>query len=137
MQTICSKKSVLLCFLTAVTIGSSSCSLDSGVDCTCEYVPGISLRVLDASTGLPATCNATGWVVQGSYMEQMSNYGNCMLPDSLQDPWMKGAWERPGVYAVIIQKEGYHLWACSNIVVTKNECHVNKIKLEALLKRED
>lgn len=128
---------VLLFISTTVAIGFSSCTSDDSILCTCEYVPGISVKVLDASTGLPATCNAIGWVVQGSYMVEMNNYDDCTLPDSLKYPWMNGAWERPGVYTVIIQKEGYRLWARSNIVVTENDCHVNTIELKALLKRED
>ncbi len=45
------------------------------------------------------------------------------------------AGERAGTYDVTIRRPGYSSFSQTGVVVTKNECHVNPVRLEARLTR--
>ncbi len=125
--------------LAAIFGGALSFSgCDSGpMACTEELVPGVAIRVFDAESGLPAACGATGYLVSDSYSEELVSASTCSLPDSLQDPELRGAFERPGLYSVVLIKEGYRRWSRSGIIVRQGVCHVSEVKLEARLSRVD
>ncbi len=118
--------SVLLC----------GCS-EAGGFCTASSEPGITLEVRDAETGLPATCGLNGWVISGSYSEVLTPNVNCDQPDSLQYPIVNGAHERAGVYTVLLIREGYKNWSQEGILVTEDRCHVNTVRIEVSLEREE
>ena len=106
---------------------------DDGLFCTSESVPGIVVEVRDAATGAPAACGATAWLISGSWSEvRVADWG-CDLPDSLQSPYLQGAYERRGVYTVLIIKDGYAPWSHSGIEVLGDRCHVRTVKLKAML----
>ena len=109
---------------------------DGPTFCTASSEPGISIRVLDAETGLPATCGLQGWLISGAYSEALEPRVNCSDPDSLQYPVVFGAYERAGVYSIILLKDGYQNWSRSGIVVEAGDCHVQKVSIEANLRRE-
>ncbi len=99
------------------------------LNCTTVVVPGISVRVLDARTQLPLACESSGWVIEGPYQAPM--HAACMEPHP--DDQLKGADERAGTYTVVISSRGYRYWSRSNIVVTRDCCHVHTVELVALL----
>ncbi len=112
------------------------CSADSGIrspgrPCTANWVPGISIRVVDAETDEPAACGTSSIVTAAGYSAALDDYCEA-YPRS---PWLQGAWERRGVYRVSLQKPGYQTWTSEEIVVTGDECHVHTIELEARLER--
>jgi hypothetical protein len=116
---------------------SAGCSEDSDSPvCTTEWVPGIVVTVLDAATGHPAACGAAVWILEGEYVEELEPRCLAGLPDSLQSPEVRGAHERAGVYTVFITKPGYRPWSLGPIVVTEDECHVHRVRLEARLELE-
>jgi hypothetical protein len=103
--------------------------------CTAQSVPGIAVKVLDADTGGAAACGATAWLVSDSWSERADSPWNCSAPDSLQSPWIEGAFERAGTYTVLVLKEGYAPWSRSGVRVSKDDCHVHTVSLEAHLVR--
>jgi len=121
---------LLMAFCTVV----AGCS-DGPFSCTAESVPGIEVKVLDAETGHPAACGAVAWLVSGSWSEEMDASWGCTEPDTLQSPWLRGAYERAGNYSVLVLKDGYIPWSRSGLRVFEDECHVHTIRLEARLER--
>lgn len=111
----------------------SGCSLsdifDGGRLCTANIQPGIQATVTDSVTGAPAAAGAKLVARDGTYAD------SSMYPadPQYQQAWLAGAYERAGTYAVTITKPGYRPWAKSGVVVTRGECHVNTVKLEAKL----
>ena len=106
---------------------------DGPTACTADFRPGVSIKILDSETGLPAACDAEAWLISGSYSENISDSWRCSQPDSLQSPWLNGAHERPGIYTAIVLKDGYVPWFRSGVRVFEDNCHVHEVKLEARL----
>jgi hypothetical protein len=113
------------------------CGTDPTHICTGEFVPGICVSVIDATTGQPAACGATGWVIENGYSQAMDDQCQAGLPDSLQSAALCGAWERAGIYTVFIVKAGYQPWSRGRVVVRADECHVHTVALEARLERDE
>jgi hypothetical protein len=92
------------------------------------------IRVLDGATGQPAACGATVWIRDGSYVDTLRN-SDCDWPDSLQTGWVHGADERPGIYEIFVEKEGFRTWHHPGVVVLrmKCDCHVRTRKIDARL----
>ena len=106
------------------------CSGCSGVtSCTADSRPGIDLTVLDSETGEPAACGAVGWLISGSWSEKVEDTYYCATSDTATSSWLAGAYEREGVYSVLVLKEGYQPWARSGIVVGGDGCHVRTVHL--------
>lgn len=122
---------VLAAALTMSTL--SACRLsdifDGGRVCTTEFRHGISVHVTDSVTGAPAAGGAKLVVRDGTYADSMVVSEN---PAYVQD-WMAGAGERAGTYTVTITKPGYRPWSRAGVVVTRDECHVKGVLLEAKL----
>ena len=109
--------------------------VEDGVVCTAEYVPGITIEVRDAATGAPAACGATAWFISGSWSEMSERWWGCDMPDSLSLPILRGAYERSGVYTVLVLKDGYAPWSRDEIEVREDACHVLTVELKAMLIR--
>ena len=93
------------------------------IACTEQFVYGITVHVLDATTGLPVSDGLSGNVQDGSYSEAMMALGADLV----------GAGERAGTYAVTVTATGYTEWTTSDVVVMADECHVIPVGLEARL----
>lgn len=115
---------------------ASGCS-DGPVFCTAELVPGIAIKIVDAETGAAAACGASAWLVSGSWSELLDDAWNCSAPDSLQSPWIEGAFERAGSYTVLVLKDGYVPWSRTGVRVSGYDCHVQTVNLEARLVRSE
>ena len=128
-----------LAFVGLVAIAAFLCvgCDDGSLICTTDVVPGISIKVVDAESNLPAACGTTAWILSDSYSEELTGGISCDLPDSLQYAWIHGAHERSGTYSVLLLKEGYAPWSRIGIVVRGGACHVEEVKLEARLIRID
>ncbi len=117
-----------------ILVASSGCDLNEPHFCTAESVPGISVKIYDAETSLPAACGATMWIEAGEYSEKVeSDFYHCDGPDSLLSPFFSGAHEREGNYTVLILKDGYVPWIKNGVKVTGGQCHVRTVRLEAYL----
>ena len=59
----------------------------------------------------------------------------CDMPDSLTLLILRGAYERSGVYTVLVLKDGYAPWSRDEIEVREDACHVLTVELKAMLVR--
>lgn len=80
-----------------------------------EFRYGISATVVDSSTGADITPGSYMVVRDGSYVDSASEMGN----------FLSAAGERAGAYSVTIGRPGYSTFRRSEVVVTRDECHVH------------
>jgi 6,7-dimethyl-8-ribityllumazine synthase len=106
----------------------------SGVVCTDILVAGLVVEVRDATTSEPAAFGARGEIRDGSYVEMLQVEGGGTV-DPATALRLVGAWERPGVYSVVVRKEGYRDWTVSGVLVEADACHVLRVTLRAALER--
>lgn len=99
----------------------------AGTACTTEARPAISVEVLDASTGASAAAGATLIARDGAFADTV------VVPDHPGIRSVGVAHERPGVYTVLVRKEGYYEWSREGVRVRDAECHVRTVELEARL----
>lgn len=97
----------------------SSCKNDNDdqIVCTQQYVYGLNIVVLDATTGNPLVEGVTVEATDGSYNETLQ-----LIPGLEYS--FAGAGERVGIYTVTVTKDGYQTYTSSPIIVTRNVCHV-------------
>ena len=112
-------KKLFLLFAFAPLLMILSCENDNDdqIVCTQEFVYGLNVIVLDATTGNPLLEGVTVEATDGSYHETLQ------LVPGLEYSFT-GAGERVGTYTVTITKEGYQTYTSSPIIVTRNVCHV-------------
>ena len=125
-----------LLLMILLALGLCACDSDDAITCTCDMVPAIRIEVLDATTMRPAACDATGYLIDGSYVEEIESWFDCHADASDPNDRLEGALERPGIYTVVIEKTGYKPWARSGILVLEDRCHVITVQLRVLLEPE-
>lgn len=104
----------------------SACGDPAGnlpIVCTDQLVYGISVQVVDASSGAQRASGSTLTVRDGSYEE--------VVTEVIGNNTMVAAPERTGTYAVTITRAGYQTWSQFDVEVTENECHVVPVSLLA------
>lgn len=97
-----------------------------GTICTMQFVYGISATVTDAATGTDITPGSSLIVREGSYVDSVA-----AGPGS----FLAAAGERAGTYEVTIRRSGYQPFSRSGVAVTRDECHVHPVRIEARLQR--
>ena len=112
-------KKLFLFFLFSTLFFTSSCedNDDNQIFCTDQFVYGLNVIVLDASTGNPIFQDIEVKAVDGTYLEILE-----LVPSS--EYAFVGAGERAGTYVVTITKAGYQTYTSAPIVLTRDECHV-------------
>ena len=112
-------KKLFIFFLFSTVFFTSSCNDndDNQIFCTDQFVYGLNVIVLDASTGNPIFQDIEVKAVDGTYQELLE------LVPGLEYAFV-GAGERAGTYVVTITKAGYQTYTSAPIVVTRDECHV-------------
>lgn len=100
---------------------------NGGIGCTAEFVYGISATVTDAATGADITPGSYLVVREGAYVDSVA-----AGPGS----FLAAAGERAGTYDVKIGRPGYSTFTRTGVRVTRNECHVNPVRLEARLLKQ-
>ncbi len=111
-------KKLFLFFLFSTVFFISSCEdNDDKIFCTDQFVYGLNVIVLDASTGNPIFQDIEVKAVDGTYQEILE------LVPGLEYAFV-GAGERAGNYVVTITKAGYQTYTSAPIVLTRDECHV-------------
>jgi hypothetical protein len=128
----------------ALGLGAAACSSTStaetlppsGVICTGEFRMGLVVKVVDSLTGGPppqATLIATTSGARDS-IGPLAPFK--AFADSAPAIYLSAAGERPGTYSLFVTAPGgYRDWRKDGVVVTKDACHVQTVKLEARLQR--
>ena len=111
-------KKLFLFFLFSTFLVTTSCEdADDQIVCTTQFVYGLNVIVLDASTGNPIFQDIEVKAVDGTYQEILE------LVPGLEYAFV-GAGERAGTYVVTITKAGYQTYTSAPIILTRNECRV-------------
>lgn len=97
------------------------------IQCTEELRAGITVEVVDRSTGQPLADEATLTLREADYVETWT--------EAFDGRTLAGAWERAGTYQVAVALDGYHIWIGSSVVVTTDVCHVHPVALRAEMER--
>lgn len=116
------RASMLAPFILVLALATCDGASDP-IACTAQFVYGITVHVVDSTTGLPVTDGLAGNLQDGSYAEAMMAFGSDLV----------GAGERAGTYTVTVTATGYSEWSTSEVVVTADECHVIPVSLEPRL----
>ena len=111
-------KKLFLFFLFSTFLVTTSCEdTDDQIVCTTQFVYGLNVIVLDASTGNPIFRDIEVKAVDGPYQEILE------LVSGLEYAFV-GAGERAGTYVVTVTKAGYQTYTSAPIILTRDECHV-------------
>lgn len=120
-------KKLLVLFMFAPLLMASTCeSNNDQIVCTQEFVYGLNVVVLDATSGQPLVEGIEVKATDGTYQETLE-----LIP-GLEYSYA-GAGERAGSYTITVTKSGYQTYTSSPIVVTRNVCHVNTQSLTVTL----
>jgi hypothetical protein len=118
---------LLLGFLGLVT---TSCTTPGDVVCTENLAFGLTVKVRDSVTGVPAGRQAIVIAQEGSYTETLQFLGAISPTDSLT---FFGAAERAGTYQITVTKAGYQTWIRSGVEVVADVCHVHPAVVDVRL----
>ena len=100
--------------------------------CTKELRAGLVVNVFDAATGASAAENALALAIDGAFVDTLE----VVYAGRAVATGFAGAYERAGRYDVVVRKEGYAEWTAREVRVTRDECHVQTVTLDALLERQ-
>jgi len=70
-------------------------------------------------------------VQDGQYVDSLKPFG--YLDDGTTLVSLSAAYERPGTYAVTVERQRYKQWRLAGVVVAAGSCHVETVNLVALL----
>jgi hypothetical protein len=121
--------------LSVLGLAASGCDLTDGdIVCTSNIVWGLNVTVQDSLTGAPTASGARLIARDGAYADTASVPIGHPTPDS---EVLRSAEERPGVYSVTVEKDGFLTWERTGVVVTPDgyDCHVVPVHLVARLRR--
>lgn len=112
----------------------SACSDEGqlGPPCSDEARAGIIVTVRDAQTGEALADSALGLAYEGTFVDTLRQIPRLPVFNLSE---LVGVYERPGIYTVVIRRQGYQEWMQTNVVVKRDECHVIPVALLALLER--
>lgn len=99
------------------------------VICTMEARSAITVEIVDTSTGQTPRGVTTLTVRDGDYTETATIDGNMANAANT----MGVAYERAGSYRVTVSNPNYGVWERENVRVTRDECHVQTVRLRAEL----
>ncbi len=119
-------KALLLSALSLSLMGCLSNTDEENVACTTEFVPGLSIDVIDESTNESIACGVTVIIQDGNYEEGVTVDAAPGCDDTQK---IYGAYERAGTYNIKAVKPGYLETTLSDVVVTENVCHVKTVNL--------
>ncbi len=104
--------------------------------CAGVVLPAVEVYVFDARTGAPAAEGATATVRDGDFVETLQvHVTSYPEPPNMQGVPLSfaGAYGRPGVYTVRVEKAGYQPWEVTRVRVRNDRCGVLGARLEARL----
>lgn len=115
-------------FWIALLAAGFSTSACSGITCTAEGRDAVIVEVRDSITGSNAAEGALLIVRDGEYVDSVRGGPN-------EPPALTAAFERPGTYEVVVQKNGYREWVRQGVRVRRTGgCDkLESVRLTALL----
>ena len=118
--------------LVLTALAAVGCSLTNPPSCTQEFAYAVNVSVRDSLSGELIASGAQMIARDGAYVDSMSVPSN--RPD-LDSFLLHAAGERSGIYTVTVRKLGYREWTRVNVQVDRDVCHVNAVKLTAVMQR--
>ena len=118
----------------AVAMLAGALACDSAVGpgaCTAIALPALDVTVLDSLTEAPLASGARVIARDGAYADT-----SVTAPAGSSGPELavQGlAYERAGRYSVTVERAGYQPWRRDGVVVRRGSCHVETVRLTALL----
>ncbi|HRN54094.1 MAG TPA: hypothetical protein PK788_11395 [Gemmatimonadaceae bacterium] len=100
--------------------------------CTLEARPSISVFVRDSVSDQLIASGTTLILTDGAFVDSTT----VPAADPTRDPYpvtTEQTYERPGRYHVTVRRAGYEVWVRPNVVVVRDECHVQTVTLTARL----
>ena len=99
--------------------------------CTAISVPGLMVQVRDAATGAPIASESKGFAISGGVSLPLESSPRTNEWAALH---LSGAHERPGIYTIVVEREGYFPTIEHGVEVVKaDECHVATTTVETVL----
>ena len=116
-----------MCAVAALLIALVGCEKSPfNTVCTDEARPGLLVSVRDSISGA-AVSEARVIARTGTTADTSSGAFNGLYPL---------AYEKAGIYQVLVEHTDYRTWVRANVRVTADECHVQSVSLTALLQRQ-
>ncbi len=106
-------------------LGAAGCHDTTGIACTLEARPALSVTVRDLSTDALVTGETRVIAKDGAYADT-ADAAFLGMVYSL-------AYERPGTYEVTVTNPAYDTWNQVGVRVTAGECHVETVSILARL----
>jgi hypothetical protein len=97
----------------------------------------IEVEVRDAETGQPAAHGAVGIAREGNFVDSLQISGWMSYPSAESALMLGGVEERPGLYSIRVEKDGYEPWERSGVRADKDACGVITVRLRAYLERAE
>lgn len=117
----------------AFTLTACDSMGDEPVDCPAVLTFAIEVEMRNAETGAPEAENATGRVLDDTYVDTMRVAQRVEYQGEQVALSLAGAEERPGTYDVVIEKQGFETWTRTGIEPDVGECGVQTETLNAEL----
>jgi hypothetical protein len=104
---------------------AASCSEESPQEPCAPFVfHAIWVGVNDADNGSRIN-TARGFIRDGAYLDSL------IITEGVG----RAGEERTGIYEVVVFKDGFQTWSRDSVVVTRDECHVQTVRIEVQLER--
>jgi hypothetical protein len=103
------------------------------VDCTLNTLPAVEVEIRDGRNGALLTAGARGAVHEGPYLDSLRPHFSVAPLGPTLMVTRAAASERAGTYTVEVEHPGYIRWSRSPVLVWRDECHVQTVKLTAWL----
>jgi hypothetical protein len=97
-------------------------------DCTASASAGITVTAVDSLSAASLSTSGRVEAHDGTYQEVATMLGGVPVRYSM-------AYERPGIYEVVVEVPGYQRWTQSGVTVKPGRCHVVTVDLVARLVR--
>jgi hypothetical protein len=117
-----------LAFATAVSLltGGAGCAEDKPHEpCAPILFHAVWVSVHDADTGQRVE-TARGFIRDGAFIDSLH----------VSEGIGRAGEERAGVYKVAVFKDGFVSWSADSVVVLRDECHVQTVRLDVYLERK-
>ena len=117
--------------LPLLVLGACSREEPVSIECPALIIPAIAVEVSDATDGRWIADSARGAVRDGEYVDSLVPYR--FKDDKLST--LQAAGDRPGVYDVTVQHDGYVDWAVVGVEAKATTCSVETVTLSARMQR--